>query len=48
MQRLEILDEPDGVWRFGPIFNCTNACPREIGIIRTIGEVKKALLFSRI
>jgi succinate dehydrogenase / fumarate reductase iron-sulfur subunit len=47
-QRLEILNEPDGVWRCRTIFNCTNACPREIEITRAIGEVKKALLFSRI
>jgi succinate dehydrogenase / fumarate reductase, iron-sulfur subunit len=47
-QRLEILNEPDGVWRCRTIFNCTNACPREIEIKRAIGEVKKALLFSRI
>ena len=47
-QRLEILNEPDGVWRCRTIFNCTNACPRDIEITRAIGEVKKALLFSRI
>ncbi|HYN88869.1 MAG TPA: 4Fe-4S dicluster domain-containing protein, partial [Ardenticatenaceae bacterium] len=47
-QRLEILNEPDGVWRCRTIFNCTNACPREIHITEAIGEVKKALLFSRL
>ena len=26
------------------IFNCTEACPREIHITRMIGEVKKATL----
>ena len=46
--RLEILNDPDGVWRCRTIFNCTKACPREIEITRAIGEVKKALIFSRI
>ncbi|HBY99009.1 MAG: succinate dehydrogenase iron-sulfur subunit [Ardenticatenaceae bacterium] len=47
-QRLEILNEPDGVWRCRTIYNCTNACPREIPVTQAIGEVKKALLFSRL
>ncbi len=47
-QRLEILNEPDGVWRCRTIFNCTNACPREIQVTKAIAEVKKALIFSRL
>ena len=47
-QRLDILSEPDGVWRCRTIFNCTDACPREIEVTRAIGEVKKAMLFRRI
>nr|WP_290666541.1 succinate dehydrogenase iron-sulfur subunit [Ardenticatena sp.] len=47
-QRLEILNEPDGVWRCRTVYNCTNACPREIKITEAIAEVKKALLFSRL
>lgn len=46
--RLEILSEPNGVWRCRTIYNCTNACPREIRVTQAIGEVKKALLFSRL
>jgi len=42
-QRLKILREPDGVWRCRTIFNCTNACPRDIEITRAIGEVKLAI-----
>jgi hypothetical protein len=26
------------------VFNCTEACPREIRITKAIGEVKKAIL----
>ena len=48
VQRLEILNEPDGVWRCRTIFNCTNACPREIQVTKAIAEVKKALIFSRL
>ncbi len=46
-ERLDILGAADGVWRCRTIFNCVEACPREINITRAIGEVKKALLFRR-
>lgn len=42
-ERLEVLGERDGVWRCRTIFNCTEACPRDIKITRAIGEVKKAI-----
>jgi len=47
-ERLSILGAADGVWRCRTIFNCVEACPREINITRAIGEVKKALLFRRL
>jgi succinate dehydrogenase / fumarate reductase iron-sulfur subunit len=31
------------VWRCCTIFNCTEACLREIRITKPIGEVKKAI-----
>jgi succinate dehydrogenase / fumarate reductase iron-sulfur subunit len=43
-ERLEILNDREGVWRCRTIFNCTEACPREIRITKAIGEVKKAIL----
>jgi len=43
-QRLDILDDREGVWRCRTIFNCTEACPREIRITKAIGEVKQAIL----
>jgi succinate dehydrogenase / fumarate reductase iron-sulfur subunit len=46
-ERLEILNDRDGVWRCRTIFNCVGACPREIDVTRAIGEVKKLLLFNR-
>jgi succinate dehydrogenase / fumarate reductase, iron-sulfur subunit len=41
--RLEILAEATGVWRCRTIYNCTEACPRDIQITQAIGEVKKAI-----
>jgi len=46
-ERLTILGAADGVWRCRTIFNCVEACPRDINITRAIGEVKKALLHRR-
>jgi succinate dehydrogenase / fumarate reductase, iron-sulfur subunit len=43
-ERLDILNDREGVWRCRTIFNCTEACPREIRITQAIGEVKKAIL----
>jgi succinate dehydrogenase / fumarate reductase iron-sulfur subunit len=42
-ERLEILDGQFGVYRCHTIFNCTEACPREIHITQAIAEVKQAL-----
>jgi succinate dehydrogenase / fumarate reductase iron-sulfur subunit len=42
-ERLQVLNENNGVWRCRTIFNCTNACPRGIKVTRAIGEVKQAL-----
>ena len=46
-ERLDILNSRDGVWRCRTIFNCTNACPREIKITQAIGEVKRLLVFKQ-
>jgi succinate dehydrogenase / fumarate reductase iron-sulfur subunit len=43
-QRLEILNDAEGVWRCRTVFNCTEACPRDIKVTRAISEVKRALL----
>jgi succinate dehydrogenase / fumarate reductase iron-sulfur subunit len=42
-ERLDVLAEPNGVWRCRTIFNCTPACPREIQVTKAIGEVKLAI-----
>lgn len=46
-QRLNILADPDGVWRCRTIFNCTDACPRGIQVTRAISEVKREMLFRQ-
>jgi len=42
-ERLKILNGQFGVYRCHTIFNCTEACPREIQVTKAIGEVKKAI-----
>ncbi len=46
-QRLEILNDREGVWRCRTTFNCTEACPRGIEVTKAIQEVKRALIFRR-
>lgn len=43
-ERLDILGDPDGVWRCRTVYNCTPACPRGIEVTRAIGEVKLAIV----
>jgi len=47
-QRLEILNDREGVWRCRTTFNCTEACPRGIEVTKAIQEVKRALITRRI
>ena len=47
-ERLDILNDVDGVWRCRTTFNCTDACPRGIAVTKAIQEVKRALLFRRV
>lgn len=46
-ERLAVLNRGNGVWRCRTIFNCVDACPREIDVTRAIGEVKKTLLTGK-
>jgi succinate dehydrogenase / fumarate reductase, iron-sulfur subunit len=47
-ERLKILNNHFGVFRCHTIFNCTEACPRDIKITQAIGEVKKAISTGRL
>jgi succinate dehydrogenase / fumarate reductase, iron-sulfur subunit len=42
-ERLDVVGDTFGVWRCRTIFNCTNACPRDIEVTKAIAEVKMAL-----
>ena len=47
-ERLEILNDQFGVYRCHTIFNCTEACPRDIQVTKAIGEVKKAIATGQV
>lgn len=47
-ERLKILNDQFGVYRCHTIFNCTDACPREIQVTRAIGELKRAIATGKI
>ncbi|MBE2254948.1 MAG: succinate dehydrogenase iron-sulfur subunit [Ignavibacteria bacterium] len=42
-ERLDIVDTPDGIWRCHTIFNCIEACPKEINITWHISQLKKKI-----
>jgi succinate dehydrogenase / fumarate reductase iron-sulfur subunit len=46
-ERLRILNSGSGVWRCRTIFNCTDACPRDIKVTEAIEQVKRALLYEQ-
>lgn len=47
-ERLRILNTQSGVWRCRTVFNCTEACPRDIKVTNAIEEVKRALLYEQV
>ncbi len=47
-ERLKVVGDTFGVWRCRTIFNCTNACPREIEVTKAIAEVKDVLATGKI
>ena len=47
-ERLRILNSRSGVWRCRTVFNCTEACPRDIEVTKAIEEVKRAILLERV
>jgi succinate dehydrogenase / fumarate reductase iron-sulfur subunit len=47
-ERMEILNDRDGVWKCRTTFNCTDACPRGIQVTEAISQVKRALSIGRI
>ena len=47
-ERLQILAESNGVWRCRNIYNCTEACPREIQVTQAVAEVKREMMRRRL
>lgn len=45
-QRLQILNDKNGVWRCRTVFNCTEACPRGIKVATAIEQVKRTLMYN--
>src|SRR5690606_520632 len=46
-ERLNVLNQTEGVWRCRTIFNCTDACPRDIEVTRLIQDVKRSILVGK-
>ncbi|MBL8129295.1 MAG: succinate dehydrogenase iron-sulfur subunit [Thermomicrobiales bacterium] len=47
-ERLRILNAQSGVWRCRTVFNCTEACPRDIEVTKIIEDVKRSLLLEQV
>jgi succinate dehydrogenase / fumarate reductase iron-sulfur subunit len=47
-ERLHILSETNGTVRCHTVYNCTDACPRDIKITKAIGELKLAMVTGKI
>lgn len=47
-ERLQILNKSSGVWRCRTVFNCTDACPRDIKVTEAIEQVKRALVLGEV
>ena len=45
-ERLSVLNQREGIWRCRTVFNCVDACPREIDITKAIGDIKKLVLMQ--
>jgi len=48
LDRLRIMNTQSGVWRCRTVFNCTEACPRDIKITNIIEDVKRTLLLGQV
>lgn len=46
-QHMEALDDKHGLWRCHTIFNCVEACPKDLNPTKAISELKKELVRQR-
>ena len=47
-ERLQVLNQQMGIWRCHDIYNCTEACPREIEVTKALGELKLAISTGKV
>ncbi len=47
-EHLEALDDRHGLWRCHTIFNCVEACPKDLNPTKAISELKKELVRRRL
>jgi len=41
-ERLDIIDSPNGIWRCRTVFNCVEACPKDIDVTGHLSQLKRA------
>ncbi|HEX2916521.1 MAG TPA: succinate dehydrogenase iron-sulfur subunit [Chloroflexia bacterium] len=46
-ERLAILSSGEGVFRCRTVYNCTDACPRDIPITKSIEQIRRMMLYNR-
>jgi succinate dehydrogenase / fumarate reductase iron-sulfur subunit len=46
-ERLAILSQGEGVFRCRTVYNCTDACPRDIPVTKAIEQIKRLMLYNR-
>lgn len=47
-ERIRVVNSQDGAWRCHTIFNCVEACPKEINITDHITRLRKKIFMARI
>ncbi len=47
-ERIDAVNGADGVWRCHTIFNCKEACPKDIDIPASLSKLKRAVVFGKI
>jgi succinate dehydrogenase / fumarate reductase iron-sulfur subunit len=46
-ERMAVLSQGEGVFRCRTIYNCTDACPRDIPVTKAIEQIKRLMLYNR-
>lgn len=43
MERIQVLDDEDGIWGCQTLWKCTEVCPKEIPVTQCLGRIKKRI-----